>query len=507
MTPRTVKGGPSLNFAQQLAQHNSDQSQRKFKSRSAPRGVKLGAGYSDRASARLQDEDNKDDRASRIQALEEQMKLGQIERDTFEALRDQITAGDIGATHLVKGLDRKLLERVKRGEDVLAGEAEATDTKKASSPKPETNPEDELAELGNADIAPIRREEIKKKGEMAPPPNSVAVAGVKRSRADILAELKASRKAEAEAQAAAQLGSRFRKLNSNLPEPRIEKDNKGREVLITVNKNGRVKRKVRKITQVEEKASYMPAPEASAKPLGMVVPAAPQASATTNDDDDDIFEGVGDAYNPLGDVEDELSSSDSEGEATRQLEPEPDPGPAPEAGDRSQPPTDNALSDPDKIERASTLPAKRNYFNERSPSPETLARDRRLNDPTILETLRRAAAQAKASETTTDESSKDSKATSTAAQRLFQRDRDLDDMDMGFGDSRFGDDEEDEDGGKIKLSNWKGLAGDDEGDGGDDGGNDGKGSGVRERKRGKNKRKGDKNSAADVLGVIEGRKK
>lgn len=505
MTPRTVRGGPSLNFAQQLAQHNSDQSQRKFKSRSAPRGVKLGAGYSDRASARLQGGDTQDERASRIQALEEQMKLGQIERDTFEALRDQITAGDIGATHLVKGLDRKLLERIKRGEDVLAEEAKAKDATKDGTPEPEVNAEDELAELENADITPVQREEIKKRGEMAPPPKPTPVAGVKRSRADILAELKASRKAEAEAKAAAQLGSKFRKLNSRLPEPRIERDEKGREVLITVDENGRVKRKVRKVTQEEEKAKYMPAPAASVKPLGMVVPTAPQAAATAGDDDDDIFEGVGDAYDPLGAVEDDLSSSESEGEAMSQPEVAATSNKsASKAEDEGELPSEDALSDQDKIEPAPSLAPKRNYFNERSPSPETLARNRNLNDPAILETLRRASAHAKASETATDESNKDSNATSSAAQRLFKRDRDLDDMDMGFGDSRFGDDEEDEDGGKIKLSNWKGLAGDDEDD--DDGG-DGKGKGGKERKRGKKKRKGDKNSAADVLGVIEGRKK
>jgi hypothetical protein len=47
------------------------------------------------------------------------MKLQQIDRETFEKLVSEITGGDLGTTHLVKGLDRKLLERVRRGEDVL----------------------------------------------------------------------------------------------------------------------------------------------------------------------------------------------------------------------------------------------------------------------------------------------------------------------------------------------------------------------------------------------------
>ena len=50
------------------------------------------------------------------------MKKGEINRETFENLVQEITGGDVGTTHLVKGLDRKLLERVRRGEDVLGGQ-------------------------------------------------------------------------------------------------------------------------------------------------------------------------------------------------------------------------------------------------------------------------------------------------------------------------------------------------------------------------------------------------
>ena len=52
------------------------------------------------------------------------MKLQQIDRPTFERLRDDIIGGDINAVHLMKGLDFKLLERVRRGEDVLSGKKE-----------------------------------------------------------------------------------------------------------------------------------------------------------------------------------------------------------------------------------------------------------------------------------------------------------------------------------------------------------------------------------------------
>jgi hypothetical protein len=67
-------------------------------------------------------------------------------------------------------------------------------------------------------------------------------------------------------------------------------------------------------------------------------------------------------------------------------------------------------------------------------------------------------------------------------------------MDMGFGTSRFEDEEDFEDQ-KIKLSQW----------GQDDGDEESKG-GKAKRKRGPKKRKGDVNNAADVLRVIEARK-
>ena len=81
---------------------------------------------------------------------------------------------------------------------------------------------------------------------------------------------------------------------------------------------------------------------------------------------------------------------------------------------------------------------------------------------------------------------------------LQQDDRDAEDMDMGFGSSRFADEEDFEDK-KIKLSKW---GGDDVRD--EDGG--GIGDGKGKRKRGPKKRKGDGNNAADVMRVLEKRK-
>ena len=75
-------------------------------------------------------------------------------------------------------------------------------------------------------------------------------------------------------------------------------------------------------------------------------------------------------------------------------------------------------------------------------------------------------------------------------------------MDMGFGGSRNDDEGDDEEGMKIKLAEWKG------GRGGDDGWeeDDGKGGGREKRKRKPKKRKGDTNNMSDIMRVIEGRK-
>ena len=77
---------------------------------------------------------------------------------------------------------------------------------------------------------------------------------------------------------------------------------------------------------------------------------------------------------------------------------------------------------------------------------------------------------------------------------LEAHDRDAEDMDMEFGSSRFGDVEDGED--RVKLSVWDGERGESERGG----------EGKEKRKRGAKKKKGDVNSAADVLQVMERRK-
>ncbi|GME36102.1 Red-like protein [Neofusicoccum parvum] len=505
MTPRTVMGGSAVDFQRQLAEQRAgDRPAKKFKSSAAPKGSRLASGYTDRTQDRVDEE--ADDRARRIKALEESYKLGQIDQSTFEQLRDQITGGDVSATHLVKGLDRKLLERVRRGEDVLGVRGGST----AAEKEPEPDVDDEFEKLEDREIAPVVKERKEKKGQ-------TALAGTKRTRDEILAELKAQRKAAAEAKAAAQpqLGSKFRKIgHKNETFPRIERDDKGREVLITLDEDGNVKRKVRKVkadAEQEEKApSGLLMPDKDAKPLGMEVPELPKAPPEDDDDDGDIFEGVGDSYDPLAGLGDDDSSSseDEDGEVKGSEPAKPkdiskSPSSAPEE------PESTAMPPPPKPSDPLAIP-KTNYFKD-SPSIDTSATSgppsNPLTDPTILAAIRKARdinpekLRGEDDEGSARKDPEEEARLKKRAAMLSLQDRDMDDMDMGFGSSRFDDAEDMDEDTKIKLSEWKGMGGGD-----DDDGEGKRERGGKQRKRGGKKRKGDKDSAADVMRVMEQRK-
>ncbi|KAI5199941.1 hypothetical protein E4T39_06009 [Aureobasidium subglaciale] len=511
MTPRSVRGGvPGNDFARQVAERNaSNRTAKVFKGSAAPKGSRLGSGFTDRTQNRYDDE--ADERAARINALEEQVKLGQLDNATFEALRDQITGGDVGATHLVKGLDRKLLERVRRGEDVLGG----------AKPAAEEDLEDEFEKFEEKEVARVEREKAVKKGEMAPPP---PVAGTKRSRDQILAELKAQRKLQADARLAArpELGDKFRDVSSSSRAgSRVEVDSKGREVLITTDEHGNVKKKVRKVQAPSQEPSQ---PIQSHKFLdeGITVPAQrlieKPAEAPKDESDDDIFDGVGDAYDPLGGMDDDDDSSDDEDGEVPERAPKPATVPVPQ--DTKSPSSGmEATAETNELTTTSMPPppppaqssAPRNYFKTTATTTdgtsEPQAPQNPFNDAAFLAAIKKAGALSNIS-LSLNSSSDDPSAPESAeakearlqkrAQMLAASDRDMEDMDLGFGSSRFGDEEEAEDGKRIKLSTWKGTGDDD-----DDDGNEG--GGKEKKKRGR-RRKGDKNNAQDVLGVMERRK-
>lgn len=426
----------------------------------------------------------------RVKALEEMVKLGQIDQATFEKLRAEMgVGGDLKSTHMVKGLDWELLRRVKGGEDVdvLEKEGEKGEGKEEEDVADVDEELDRvLGEKGEGvnalSAAPNENKEKKKKGVMVQ----------RKSRDEILRELKASRAAaaaEAAKPAEPALGTKFRRIGGESKAEKkrwVEQDENGRrkEILQITDAEGRTKRKVRWLDKPGEVGggdgpAGLLMPDKDAKPLGMEIPAevASKASAPAeHDDDDDIFAGVGDDYNPLGDLPDDDDSSDESEDGEK---PPRATEPAPAAGD------------PKKPEATTSRP--RNYFSTSTTDevPEIDRSNPLAKDPTLLAALKRAAALRQSEEagaTNADAGDVDDE-TALRRRKFLEEARrrealDAMDMDMGFGGSRNDDDEEDE---EVVLET--------------------EGRGGKKRKRGPKKKKGDKDSVTDVMRVLEGRKK
>ena len=502
ITSRSITGSSGVDFARQVREQNASlnpTSSKKFRSSAAPKGTKLASGYQDRTQLRTSTEE--DAKAARIKSLEEMVKLGQMEQATFEALRDEIVGGDVKDVHLVKGLDYKLLERVRKGEDVLSGvdRVRSGSQEKDQAKVDEVNVEQALETLEEKEIKPLAKEEKAKRGTMAPP----GLAGKKRTRDDILRELKASRLKIEEEKKAQQpsLGPKFRKLGAKQEKSRIERDSKGREVLITVDENGKVKRKVRKPKDEEESniANSLEMPDKDAILLGMEVPDIKLPAPPTIDDTGDIFEDAGNDYDPLGGMQDDDSEDGSASEEAivrvnteKTLKASDELVSAVEDSSSRAPSTD--MPPPPPPEKSST--SSRNYFGDtKSTQNEDVARATNpLQDPTIMAALKKASTINPLGSSSEKDEAEAAKV-ARRKQMLETHDRDAEDMDLGFGSSRFEDGEDAEDR-KIKLSVWAK----------DTGGEDGREASKEKRKRGSKKRKGDVNSAADVLRVMERRK-
>ncbi|KAF7522875.1 hypothetical protein PCG10_007014 [Penicillium crustosum] len=488
MTPRSVTG---VDFARQLFEQRreGDRPSKRFKSSAAPKGTSLPTGYQDRAQLRNAENENEKTAGleARIKALEDMVKLGQIDQATFDKLRRDLgVGGDLASTHMVKGLDMDLLRRIRAGEDV-------SQAAEKPAPPPEKEDVDEefermMEEKGLEELAAAPKQpKEKKKGTMAPPPARP------KTRDEILRELKASRAAAAAPAPPAEsiLGSKFKKLSDGKPEKKrfVERDETGRrrEVLLITDAQGNTKRKTRWLDKPIE-APVPPAgdlmmPDKNMKPLGMDVPADIAARAAAQeapeDEDDDIFAGVGDDYNPLAGIEDE-SSSDEDGEV---------------ADSTTRKPEKATVSEEKPSAIPEIAPAKpKNYFATGTSTTEEETMDRSnplIKDPTILAALKRAAALRQSSPSAEDDADQPSDAAALRHKRFIEEARrrdamDAADMDMGFGGSR-NDDAEEDDGPLLDFD-------DDE-------------RGGKKRKRGPKKKKGDKDNVTDVLRVVEGRKK
>ncbi|KAL9051470.1 MAG: hypothetical protein Q9162_006001 [Coniocarpon cinnabarinum] len=551
LKPRSIKGRASHTFPSQLSTEDRDgqPSSKRFKS-SSVKGTKLAKGYHDRAQERYAAAQEEDPTAKRVKALEEQMKLGKIERITFEKLRNEITGGNVGATHLVKGLDWKLLERVRKGENVLDGNSEAKTTDDAvggADSGDAANEDEAFDDLEKAEVAPVKRDAVAKKGQLTVPTPEQSTTGNKRSRNELLAEFQANRKAQEEARAAANREGWKKDLMPG--SSRLERDAKGREVLITVNEDGTIKRKVRKTPAppatpvVQLDSAHDPdldkppttSHEASPKlkksgprrrnePLGVDATytaiidrenaeAGNISSLDQESDDDDIFEGVGGDYDPLAGLEDDEASSDKQ---APQAEPSKGPGEAKqvpslvvnESGDNEDAGLthqSNAKEAHDSTASHTEKPvSKRNYFSvsDQDANADSRDSDAKYRNSELLAALKRAFEISKREELAQDAASSKPREGSSAAERLLnRRDRDYDDIDFGFGASR-GDDEDDAGvNPRVKLSEWKGI----QAKHNDESNGVGRG-GQSQRKRGNKKKKADKDNAGDVLRVLEGKK-
>lgn len=483
MTPRSVSGyNASQEFARQVAEHKSEQDgqppMKKFKSSVAPKGTKLASGYHDRTLARRAGEageETQDDKEKRLKALEEMFKLQQIDEATFETLKREIgIGGNIGSTHLVKGLDWKLLERVRRGEDINKEPASAKE-----SEAPEVDVDDELDQILKKDVqAKIPTSQKEQADSTATDHHD----GQPMTRDEILRRLKEGRIGKQPPAAlgapAPALGDRFKKVSSEKSNKKkfVEVVNgRRREVLVITTKDGKTKRKTRWINPEEKGRDGQ-----EKEPLGMEVPAEILAKqqalleqqAAEEDEDDDIFQGIGD-YDPLAGIHSDSDQSDGEKKAEQTKE-----GKGP-----------NKTPIP-----SGTKP--RNYFSTgNQPTDEVEDRANPIaKDPTLLAALKRAAALQRNKEDGGDEAidldpDRAAKHKQMLARVREQERADAADMDLGFGGSRFED--EDEEGGVWDEGEGEGM---------------GKGKKSPGRKRGK-KRKGDKDNVNDVMAVLEGRGK
>jgi hypothetical protein len=420
----------------------------------------------------------------RLKRLEEMFKLQQIDEGMLETMRRELgVGGRVETSHLVKGLDWELLKRVRGGEDVLATQdGEPEEKEEMSGVEGAEDVDDQLDGVLSHEVQATKEDATSTSLSTTEEPHPETEV---LSRDEILRRLKASRSAAAmpPPPPSAALNDRFKKVGSD---SKSEKkrfteviDGRRREVLLTTDKEGKSKRKVRWLdppgTQVQVEAVV----EKPKEVMGMEVPAeiaarqkaALELQMAEEEGDDDIFAGVGAEYDPLKDIG---SDEDEDDKAT-----------AKEA---------HPVASPDSTQKPDNP---RNYFGDTTEGQKDNSHPI-ANDPTILAALKRAAAlrQAEAASGGQDNDRDQNEDEEHDPERALKRKAFLEklkqqqaddarDLDMGFGESRFGD-EEDEDGPLYGSGDDKGHR--------------------EKRKRAPKKRRGDKDNVKDVLGVLTGRK-
>lgn len=500
MTPRSLGVNTQNLFAKQLAERDQAEHPQKRLRTSAPKGSKLGQGYVDRAKIR-QEQEEAEARAAKLRAIQQSFESGEIDEDTYKRRRDEVGDANLPSDVPFKGLDFELLAKARNGgigsEEGLLEDSSKDDATQNTPVAADVD--DALERLEGAEVQAVTKEKTQKKGQLATKPVG---PGGRRTRDQLLAELKASREA-AKAKEKSALGAKFKKIGAQkTPGTRIERDSKGREVMIIVDEDGHEKRKVRKIAKDDAPAEALAlAPGKKTEVLGMEVPEFYRKkleeleAKKQEEDDDDIFADVGE-YNPLAGMDSgsDDDSSEEEGEATSDEGGSKKRGIEDISGDGAG--GDNKASGSAPAPKRSEAPAAapKNYF-QHSKTGLVSEESRKItaaSDPAVLAALRKA--KALNAEAKSEEEKQAAEREARLKKMLQDSNRDAEDLDMGFGTNRL-EDEADMEERDVKLAVWG-----DEGDEGQGGG------GKAKRKRGGKKRKGDVNSAADVLQVLERRK-
>lgn len=366
--------------------------------------------------------------------------------------------------------------------------------------KAEEQPEDEGAaqedvddafeQIEDREVTAVVKEKAKKKGQLA---TTSLVPGQKRSRDQILAEMKAAREA-AKAKQESALGSRFKKIGAKKePGSRVERDAKGREVLIIVDEDGNERRKVRKVAAEVEKEREAFKLDPNAEVLGMEVPEFYQKKLQEQqkeEEDIKMFSDVDSDYDPLQGLGSDSDDSEETGDEAKKAGSRSPDGRSP----KGEGEVEGGSESPPRAAVVAQAPSQhpRNYFKSSLISEQKISGPA-LNDPSVLAALKKAKTLNAAAKS--EEEQKEAEQQERLKKMLASADRDAQDLDMGFGTNRMEDEEDLEDDGKIKLSKW-----------GDDDDDEQGGGGKSKRKRGSKKRKGDGNNFADVMKVIEKRK-
>ena len=498
MAARSGKGTKTSDFSRQSADKKDGAKRKKVSRPFEPRPTSAG-----RENQQRFNDDEDDERAKMMKELTEAVKNEEIDVETYEKIRDQITGGDLSATHLVVGLDRQLLERIRNGEDVYKAVPESK-----TGDDPVVNADEALDLLAEKEVVAEVHERKEKQSERV------------LTKKDIVAQLKARRQAEQESKQGrdmpfSSLGER-REDGSYV---RFEVDDKGREVMVVTLPDGTVKRKVKKAKKgqppleepepdrqsaIEPHKKAEPREEQDVMIPKPVLPPTPEQDEDLEepakpeivvDDDVDIFDGV-EEYDPLAG----LDESDAEADASAKP-PEP-----PELGKPSQ----ETVSP--KSNRHQRL------FDEELSKHSVLSRlTAPVQDPEAIAKFAARASAINASRFRNNEDNDSDENANPANPRPKERqrdedrearlkrklaelqgdDRDAEDMDLGFGGSRFDDLEDMEmDEQRVRLSTW----------GEEEGGGRGNKGGAQKRKRGPKRKKGDKNNIDDVMKVMEARK-